>query len=279
MILVKTSLNQETMKTFEKKKRVQEGNIHVYLRGNNRNTVFYDDIERIVFIMKLNQYAIKFGVIISAFVLMDNHIHLQINTKRLSEFMGTFLHSYVVWYNRKNDASGNLFCSPFGSVSKGSKSWHIDRILYILQNPVKHGACQHPGDYRWSSYHFQFKQKSSLRNFIKIDPSLINSEYPSKEMLDIALLNKTLSLTGFNEDFSNSKFCFPDEEISKQLKSNISGISISQLKKDEMRNLINFLYFSANATIRQISSLTHENYNYVSKILKGRANRTEIPDS
>lgn len=266
------------MQTFEKKKRVQEGNIHVYLRGNSRNTVFYDDIERIVFIMKLNQYAIKFGVIIYAFVLMDNHIHIQINTNRLSEFMRSFLHSYVVWYNKKNDGSGNLFCSPFGSASKVSKFWQIDRILYILQNPVKHGACQHPGDYKWSSYHFQFRQKSSLRNFIKIDPSFINSEYPSKEKLDIALFNKTLSITEFNEDFSNSKLFFPDVEIAHQLKSNINGISISQLKKDEMRNLIKFLYFSANATIRQISSLTHENYNYVTKVLKERTISKEISD-
>jgi len=264
------------MITFEKKKRVQEGNIHVYLRGNNRNTVFYDDIERIVFIMKLNQYAIHFSVIIFAFVLMDNHVHLQIKTNRLSEFMKAFLQSYVIWYNKKNGTSGNLFSSPFGSASKGSKSWHIDRILYILQNPVKHGACQHPSQYKWSSYHFQFRQKNPLRNFIKIDPSFINSEFTSKEILDSTILKKTLSLSEFKEDFNNSKACVPDEEISKQLISKISGISIYQLKKEEMRNLINFLYFSANATIRQISSLTHENYNYVSKVLKGRTNNAEI---
>lgn len=251
----------------------------MYLRGNNRNTVFYDDTERIIFIMKLNQYAIHFSVIIFAFVLMDNHVHLHIKTSRLSEFMKAFLQSYVRWYNKKNGTSGNLFSSPFGSASKGSKSWHIDRILYILQNPVKHGACLHPSEYKWSSYHFQFRQKNPLRNFLKIDPSFINSEFTSKEVLDSALLKKTLSLSEFKEDFINSKACVPDEEISKQLMSYINSISISQLKKTEMKDLIKFLYFSANATIRQISSVTHENYNYVFRVIKGREDNEEIFDS
>ena len=267
------------MKTFEKKKRVQEGNIHVYIRGNSRNTVFYDDIERIVFIMKLNQYAISFGVKIFAFVLMDNHVHLQIYTNRLSEFMRTFLQSYVGWYNRKNDGSGNLFCSPFGSASKGSKSWHIDRILYILQNPVKHGACQHPGDYKWSSYHFQFNQKNPLRNYIEVDTCMIHTEFATKELLDAALLKKTLSVTEFKEDFNNSKTYVPDEEVSKQLKSSISGMSMSQLEKAEIKDLIKYLFFSANASIRQISSLTHENHSYITRILKERTNSAEKSQS
>ncbi|EKD32437.1 MAG: transposase [uncultured bacterium] len=263
------------MKTFEKKKRVQEGNMHVYLRGNSRNTVFYDDIERIVFIMKLHQYAITFGVKIFAFVLMDNHVHLQIYTNRLTEFMRTFLHSYVRWYNKKNDGSGNLFCSPFGSASKGSKSWHIDRILYILQNPVKHGVCQHPSEYKWSSYSFRFNQKNPLRNYIKVDTSLIQAEFETKELLDRALLQKTLSITEFNEDFNNSKTCVPDEEIATQMKSNISGLTMSQMRKTEMKDLIRFLYFSANATIRQISSLTHENHSYITRILKEKNKAVE----
>ncbi|NTV18607.1 MAG: hypothetical protein HGA83_04185, partial [Bacteroidales bacterium] len=92
-------------------------------------------------------------------------------------------------------------------------------------------------------------------------------------------LKKTLSVTEFKEDFNNSKTYVPDEEISKQLKSSISGMSMSQMEKAEMKDLIKFLFFSANASIRQISSLTHENYSYITRILKERTNAAEKSQS
>ena len=239
------------MKTFEKKRRVQEGNFHVYLRGNNRNTVFYDDMERIIFIKKLNHYATYYGVIIYAFVLMDNHVHLQIN--------------------RKNSTSGKLFCTPFGSAGRNSKSWQIDRILYILQNPVKHGACQHPSDYKWSSYHFHFNLRNKLSRYITLDTSVLNKEFKTRKLLDSALQNKILSLAEFKEDFSNTKQKVPDEAIIKQLKTFLNGKQMSTLTKPEMTDLIKFQYYIAGATIRQITSITHENYSFVTKILRENA--------
>ncbi len=259
------------MKTFEKKRRVQEGNFHVYLRGNNRNTVFYDDMERIIFIKKLNHYATYYGVIIYAFVLMDNHVHLQIKTNRLSEFMKSFIQSFVFWYNRKNNTSGKLFCTPFGSAGRNSKSWQIDRILYILQNPVKHGACQHPSDYKWSSYHFHFNLRNKLSRYITLDTSVLNKEFKTRKLLDSALQNKILSLAEFKEDFSNTKQKVPDEAIIKQLKTFLNGKQMSTLTKPEMTDLIKFQYYIAGATIRQITSITHENYSFVTKILRENA--------
>jgi len=100
MILVKTSLNQETMKTFEKKKRVQEGNIHVFCRGNNRSTVFYNDIERYDFIRRLNRIANFYDSKIQEFALMDNHFHLQIRTEQLSIFMKSLLQGYEKFASR-----------------------------------------------------------------------------------------------------------------------------------------------------------------------------------
>ncbi len=65
-------------KVFGRKARIQSGNIHVYLRGNCRYNVFYDDKDRIEFLIRCNNVAHKYDTKILAFVLMDNHVHLQL---------------------------------------------------------------------------------------------------------------------------------------------------------------------------------------------------------
>jgi len=56
--------------------RIQAGNIHVYFRGNCRFNIFYDDKDRIEFLIRCNNVAQKHETKILAFVLMDNHVHL-----------------------------------------------------------------------------------------------------------------------------------------------------------------------------------------------------------
>ena len=130
--------------------RVQEGSIHVYFRGNNRNNVFYEDVDRVSFLSRCGYYSKKYNSTVQEFVLMDNHIHLQLQTNQLTRLMKSILVSFVHYYNQKHNTSGNLFQSPFSSVCKYSDEWKIDSMLYILQNPLAAEICKHPADYKWS---------------------------------------------------------------------------------------------------------------------------------
>ena len=49
---------------------------HVTQRGNNRQTVFFTDDDRRVYLELLGQQARRFGLAIQAYCLMPNHTHL-----------------------------------------------------------------------------------------------------------------------------------------------------------------------------------------------------------
>lgn len=256
------------MKTFEKKKRVQEGNFHVYFRGNNRTIVFYDDIERIEFIKRLYFASLRYETFVWAFVLMTNHVHIQLVTMRLTEFMKGFLQSYVRWYNIKNQTNDKLFKTPFNSTCKRSEKWIADSILYILQNPIKAGICQHPSEYKWSSYHFHFHRFSPLNKYIKVDTSFIDKIFINIKNLDIAIKERMLAIPEINESSNGTWENTPDNKLADTMQLYLKGKSFHLLTINEVESLIKYLKYETNASFRQIASLTHQNYNYVIRICK-----------
>jgi len=59
---------------------VPSGLYHVIVRGNERKAVFRDDTDRSKYLKRLSGYREKFGFQLLAFCLMDNHVHLAIET-------------------------------------------------------------------------------------------------------------------------------------------------------------------------------------------------------
>lgn len=247
-------------------KRVQEGSIHVYFRGNNRNNVFYDDADRVSFLSICGFYSKKYNSTVQEFVLMDNHIHLQIQTNQLTRLMTSMLGSFGHYYNRKHNSIGNLFQSPFNSVCKFSDEWKIDSMLYILQNPLAAEICKYPADYKWSSYHFHFKRKSQLKKYIQVDTNLMDKSFITYKKLDSAIFERKIKNVEIDEykhkhfdRLSNSELCGIISNLTR-------GKSIYDLTKSELEELIIKLNAETNASMFQIASLTHENYDYVRKI-------------
>ncbi len=60
--------------------------------------------------------------------------------------------SFAKYYNTKYGSRGPLFERPF--KRKQVKNIHYLKrlVLYIHNNPVYHGFCEHPVEYPWSSY-------------------------------------------------------------------------------------------------------------------------------
>ncbi len=76
--------SKEFQKKPSKEKRIQSGNIHICIRGNCRRIIFFDDQDKIEFLKRCNSAAIEFDTDILAFVIMDNHVHLQVVTNQLT---------------------------------------------------------------------------------------------------------------------------------------------------------------------------------------------------
>ena len=56
------------------------GRYHVTARGNDRKDIFRNDTDHFHFLELLSQLGERFGVRVHAYVLMDNHYHLLLET-------------------------------------------------------------------------------------------------------------------------------------------------------------------------------------------------------
>jgi putative transposase len=55
---------------------------HVIVRSSERRPVFRDDEDRSDYLERLARYGEKFGFRLLAYRLMDNHVHLAVETRR-----------------------------------------------------------------------------------------------------------------------------------------------------------------------------------------------------
>jgi len=76
---------------------------HVTVRGNDRRRIFRTDGDREHFINKLAESVRLYDVRLYLFALMQNHIHLVLETPKgnLSRFMHRLQTAYTVYFQRK----------------------------------------------------------------------------------------------------------------------------------------------------------------------------------
>jgi putative transposase len=117
---------------------IENGWYHVTARGIERRSIFRADVDREHFLELLATAAERFRVLIHAYVLMDNHYHLVIQTPdaNLSTTVQWINVSYSVWFNKRHDRVGPLFQGRFKSVPVEDSVWAYDLSLYVHLNPV-----------------------------------------------------------------------------------------------------------------------------------------------
>ncbi len=241
--------------------RIQKGNMHVYFRGNHRCNVFYDDLDRYMFLKKCGEASEKFNTKILEFAIMDNHVHLQIITECVTKFMRYLLYTYSRWYNQKYGIKGQLFCSPFNSAVKRSNEWIINSMLYILQNPLVTGVYRHPKDFYWSSFLFHFNCRTPLRKHISVDTSIMDNFFGTKFLLEKAILQTKTLPPNIKEDKELDKIS--NSELLKIVQNHSNKHSIYGMDQDKLKILIKDLFENTPATILQIVTVTHTNDQFV----------------
>jgi putative transposase len=133
----------------------RSGIYHVILRGINKQTIFEDDEDRMVFLETVKRYQAVSNYQIFAYCLMDNHIHLLIkeNEEALSIAIKRISSSYVYWYNKKYERIGHLFQGRFKSENIDSARYFLTVLRYIHQNPLKAGLSTDVFECKWTSAH------------------------------------------------------------------------------------------------------------------------------
>lgn len=127
---------------------------HVLSRGNERQDIFIGDDDRTLFLDTLAEISDRFKVDICAYVLMGNHYHLLLRTRRsnLSKAMQWLGVTYTNRFNRRHGRSGHLFQGRFKSMLVQNDAYLLQLSYYIHRNPLRAGRIKRLADYSWSSY-------------------------------------------------------------------------------------------------------------------------------
>ena len=89
-----------------------------------------------------------------AYCLMDNHVHLLLETRKpnLGAGMRRLHGSYAQRFNARHGSSGHLFQERYGSVPVETDEQLWTLVVYIAMNPVEAGLRGRPDDWPWSSH-------------------------------------------------------------------------------------------------------------------------------
>jgi putative transposase len=126
---------------------------HITQRGNRRQDVFHSDSQRRRYLQLLEQYASARGLVVRAYCLMTNHIHLVAvppDADALAAVLKPVHLRYAQEYNRRTGLQGVLWQGRFYScLLEGGHYWSA--IRYVERNPVRAGLVARAQDYPWSS--------------------------------------------------------------------------------------------------------------------------------
>ena len=130
------------------------GDYHVVCRGNNKQPIFLDDGDRLMFAKLLNRIATRYGWTIFAYCLMGNHYHIvmRIGEAGMSRGMCQLNGTYALAFNDRHGRINHVFGRRYRSAELRSEHHFLAACRYVLQNPVRAGLVKSPDEYTWSSY-------------------------------------------------------------------------------------------------------------------------------
>ena len=117
---------------------------HCMLRGINKQDIFFDKKDYLEFQSIIKKTKEAFFYQLYSYVLMPNHIHLEIKDKnqKLSQIIHSMATSYANYFNKKYQRVGHLFENRFRSKNVENSCYILNLVRYIHQNPVKAGLTQ-----------------------------------------------------------------------------------------------------------------------------------------
>jgi putative transposase len=132
---------------------------HVMSRGNRRQSVFLDEVDRQDFLKTLAEACRKTGWQAHAWCLMGNHFHLVLQTPQanLVDGMRWLLSTYSNRFNHRRRQVGHLFSGRYKALPvEGNGQGYLRTVCdYVHLNPVRARllrAEQRLLEYPWSSF-------------------------------------------------------------------------------------------------------------------------------
>jgi putative transposase len=149
---------------------------HVMSRGDRREAIFLDDVDRQDFLKTLAEACVKAEFQIHAYCLMGNHFHLVVETPKgnLVEGMRWLLSSYTLRLNHRHKLFGHVFSGRYKSVLIDGASPGYLKVAcdYVHLNPVR-AKLLAPGErllaYPWSSWGLYLVTPQHRPEWMRVD--------------------------------------------------------------------------------------------------------------
>jgi REP element-mobilizing transposase RayT len=137
---------------------------HIFNRGNNSQTIFFQERNYRYFLDKLKKYIAPNANIL-AWCLMPNHFHILVKAhaeslktvkekpvkiNALTEGIRLLLSTYTLGIQKQESIKGSLFQQK--TKFKNADSYLTAVFHYIHQNPLRAGLIKRLEDYQWSSF-------------------------------------------------------------------------------------------------------------------------------
>lgn len=149
---------------------------HVMSRGNQRQNIFLDDVDRQDFLKTLAEACQKTDWQVHAYCLMSNHYHLVLETPNanLVDGMAWLQGAYTIRFNHRHKLCGHVLSGRYKSqLVEGSGNGYLRSACdYVHLNPVRAGLLK-PEDrllaYPWSSLGYYLAAPEHRPGWIGVD--------------------------------------------------------------------------------------------------------------
>ncbi len=136
---------------------------HIIHRGNNRQKIFFCDDDYKYFLSLLKEARKEYRCKLYSYVLMPNHIHLLMESPRVSENLAKSIkliaQKCTQYINKIHKRTGTLWEGRFKSSLVSKDNYLLACSRYIEMNPVRADIVKEPEDYKWSSYRYKIEQE------------------------------------------------------------------------------------------------------------------------
>jgi putative transposase len=128
---------------------------HVVHRANRGGILFEAADHYRLYLRWLREYADELGLLVWAYCLMSNHVHLVgVPTREdsLARTIGQAHMRYSRWLSHSRGESGHVWANRFYSAPMDDA--HLwEAVKYVELNPVRAGLVEAAESYPWSSAH------------------------------------------------------------------------------------------------------------------------------
>ena len=131
---------------------LDNGCYHVITRSNQRQTIFKEQDDFNIYLELRYRYKKRYNSKIYGFCLMNNHVHLVMESDKLSKAMHGINLSYAQYFKYKYRTTGHFWQDRYKSFVIQRDRYIINCITYIEYNPVRAEIVSRPEEYPWSSY-------------------------------------------------------------------------------------------------------------------------------